>query len=269
MTEFKSFISSNINIYDRVHNDIKTDDVCCALTLVNITENDYYFNWIHIPIDENIYKTYNVDELYKYMSMYEYKDIPDPYRIYPKIDFMINRVILYKSVKEDANLLIKDIDDKMRTSILKNILSQYIEGCIYDKANKLASIVNIKTLLDNNIIFNINAKYAEKILTDKAVVKSFIIRTSSCSQFTDNLTIFSISYLKDNNQIIHLRFIDVHGIGIYNTNENNKKYYENLTKNDFLEDINYGKPLSSSIMDLLILMHSQKSINIGNIITNE
>jgi hypothetical protein len=274
MAENKSFISSHINVYSMINDDIKNDAISDTFTLINPTENDKYFEWIHIPIDEDKYHTYKVDELCKYMSSYE--NIPDPYRCYEKINFMKTRLNRYKEILDSGeNITIKEVTDDLRTCVLKSILKSFYDNERITKTFNLAVIINIKTLFYNNMVLNIDIDSAYNLLLKKPV-GSFIIRNSSCSSLIGDFSIFSMSYktkLVNNGNITcsikNRRFINIHGVGLYDANGSDKKYYENLTKNKFLKDVDYKEAEYVCIMDIIVDMHIQGLININHMILND
>ena len=60
-----------------------------------------------------------------------------------------------------------------------------------------------------------------------------LIRRSSCSNVSEEFTIFTIthSYIRNGTKFINnMRYLTIHGIGVYNVSHYNKRYFENLTK---------------------------------------
>ena len=265
-----SILSSHSNIYSQTASDIKEGKTCDILSMEEPTNEDNYFDWITIPINEKTYNTYKVENLYNYMKFYNFNNIPDPYRGYQYLDFIRTRLLRYKNIdKSCKDVKIKDVTDDFRSNILNNIINTYKNNTpkCYDD---MGTIINMKTLLDNNMIFDLDNNGAENIL-QKASVGSFLIRRSSCSNVSEEFTIFTIthSYIRNGTKFINnMRYLTIHGIGVYNVSHYNKRYFENLTKKMFLEDIEYKEADHACVMDVIIYLHITGNIDITKQIIN-
>lgn len=265
-----SILSNHFQLYKGVDTDIKNNNICDTFTLINPTDDDNYFDWIYLPIDKNTYNTYKTSELYNYMCNYDFHNIADPHRGYEYIDFIKTRLLRYYNISYlYKNLKIKDITDELRSNTLTNIIDTYKNN--RDKNyNNLGIIINIKTLLDHNMIFDVDVNRATDIL-EKNPVGSFIIRSSSCSHLSDDFTVFTITHsFNKNNQknINNMRYLNIHGIGVYNVGNYDRNYFNNLTKKKFLKDINYKEASYACVMDVIIDLHNTGNLDISKQIFN-
>jgi hypothetical protein len=265
-----SILSNQFRLYGIIDNDIEDNKVCDVLTLTDPDKEDSYFNWIYIPITENTYNTYTVESLYNYMKHYNFNNVPDPHRGYKFIDFIKTRLVRYKNNAEAfKDIKIKDITDEFRSNILNNIIDTY-KNNIPKYYNDIGAIINMKTLLDNNMIFDLDVNRAANILQKKPT-GSFLIRNSSCSNLTKDFTIFTIthSYIRNGNKFINnMRYLTIHGIGVYDIGHLDRNYFINLTKKMFLENINYKEADYACIMDVIIYLHNAGDLDITKQIIN-
>lgn len=266
-----SILSSHFNIYNQTKSDIKEGKACDILTMEEPTHEDKYFDWITIPIGEKTYNTYKVENFYNYMKYYDFNNIPDPYRVYQYLDFIRTRLLRYKNIaKSCKDIKIKDVTDDFRSNILNNIIDTYKNNtpkCY----NDMGTIINMKTLLDNNMILDIDIGAADNIL-QKAPTGSFLIRVSSCSNVNEEFTIFTITHscVIDGNKIINnMRYLNIHGIGVYNVGHLDRSYFINLTKKIFLEDVYYKEADYACVMDVIIYLHSTGYFDITKQIYNK
>lgn len=274
MAEFKSSILSTHFHYSQVRKDLTEELICDTFTLINPSPEDNYFDWIYVPVNKESYNTYLVDELYKYAEINN-DNIPDPHRGYPNINFMKTRINRYYNMSAEAkNVKIKDVTDSYCLTVLNNILDFYKnnnnnENDNNKNMNDLGVLVNMRSFIDNNMIFDLDVNRAAAIV-DKKPTGSFMIRSSSCSNLCEEFTVFTIthSYYETGKHVNNLRCLIIHGVGVYFVGDRDKSYFDGLTKKKFLQDINYAPADYACIMDIIIQLHKCNRLDINKLIFN-
>jgi hypothetical protein len=278
-----SFISNQTINYTSFVGEIADEKspIISPISLATVKDTDRYLDWIYVQATNGISQPYLVDDLYIYFNNSTNYKVRDPKNGLPNIAHMRTRINHIMGLPEfvrstKANV----ISDKFLTDILTSIISEWRRygSSQYDSYGIL---LNLSIWNMCKLIHNIDAKSAYEMLKD-ASDGSFLIRSSSLSIDNNNScsTIFSMSYklFKENmitNNFMHVRFLLVHGVGIYLLtgispgNYNGVVSDKNYSLDNFpklMEELNYAPPSYVSLIDLLTDMQDKKMIDLSKII---
>jgi hypothetical protein len=284
--EFRKQISHTVCAYDAIPT---TSDIC-PISLVNITPQTKAIQLIRIPSNiPGVYTHYDIDILNEYDCNMGQGVIPDPIRNFKDISFIRPRLKLQSHLKETnednvESIRLMDLTMPNRIDMLLKSISRWCAGEI---SISHAIFIGIDVFAAAGYYHtNTDAIKSIEILKPTHIPnKSYIIRESSvCSDGRGNCTVFTIS-IKHFNKVLHVRYIYVHGVGIYRTNHSlGKEFPSKLAKNkhhtplvfetmelmDLIQELNNRKstlePTNPTILHELKYLHDTGIIKIQNIL---
>ena len=218
-------IASGTNIYGNFVRDFEEADeenkkIVCPISLSTPVDDDILFNWLFIPIGNNLYHTYKLDDFKAYFDSF-IGHVPDPQKTLVRLNHMKTRMMRQLNLHEDFKKIKHgEINDTYRKQILREILDSWANEKQIDDITKSKMLsVNLKTFDELGLISvaNINNIVSIFVLCGMNV-GSFLIRFSSLSKDNNDgdFTIFTISYVEKNKKIIeNVRFLSLHGVGLY------------------------------------------------------
>lgn len=265
--------------YGNMLNSLTTKDenkqAACILSLSNPTETKEYFQWIVVPTGRATYQTYVLQYFKDYVSRYIDK-IPDPMKIYPDLRFMITRMNRLLSLSPDvSNLSTTSITQEFKEDIANSFFGLYNNQKNINNLSDLTILINIQLLEQLGLLYTkfVTSDEANQyLIKNKAQPKNYLIRTSTQGNKdgSGDCTVFAISYINNIGKVYHVRYMDVHGVGIYGIdaelNEKIKLVLKNSNIHEFLTFVNYRPADFACIADCLLFHDNLGHINIKHFV---
>jgi len=256
----------------------------CLLSLSTVEDDKKrYADWVSIPTQRvGVTTRYATDTLIQYFEYHRYRAVPDPLRNFDNLDFMTTRVLAYKALSDRAkSLIVTDLDRESKKVITNAMVQGWIDGNL-DCKKELVLFLGLTSFTDNLFVFSgIDFTVAGTKLTNAgAVPGSFLIRESAqnAGDGRGHATVFTITYIKSDGESWNIRFMALHGVGVYQLTGACGQYAFDLTGTvcmqtflitDILTELRKGwrvYPNYSSIGDMLHFLHEQTIIDLSKIL---
>jgi hypothetical protein len=251
------------------------DDVICPLTLVESSDNVLYADWINIPTKQGFVQSYLINGaggFGKYFDLYNEQKlpIPDPLRNYDNLKFMERRLIRLMRLKKTYNYSV--ITDEFKRDKLAECLIRWNENISTDR--EVTICISLVDFIKNNLLYSLNIDTgAAELAQRNNAVGAWLLRNSSAVNELGEFSIFTLQYTDHvMRNILNIRFLDLHGVGIYpltSTDEKLKKFkissetLKNGSKKDILIALDYMPPMYACIIDMLEHVHEIGLIKLG------
>lgn len=188
----------------------------CLLSLATPADTDRALDWINIQITNDIRKPYLLDEFIKYCNACGV-NIPDPTRALPKLNHMVTRAFYTVSLPDYVRAITsRELTDEFVDAKLKTLTCKWREGVPSSDIPefKMGIFMNISSWDRLGFIHDLNVEQSRSILMTKPV-GSWLLRKSSRSTQSTFRTVFTISTRVSQIEVYHVRFVLMHGIGLY------------------------------------------------------
>ena len=269
------------------------DQASCPLSLSRIEDVTHYHKWVFVPVGGNILRPYTLQDfrdyayryrngVYNYVSRKVIFQIPDPMRTMPNLRYMWKRMErLAEMPSHLAAMPIEKMTQDFKAAIAREFFSMSKTDMTRSDVNHLAINCGISVLDSLNLIHKNFAawKDAETYLVGKsAPVGSYLVRLSTQGNATGSgeCTLFTITMVLAE-KIQHIRFMDVHGVGVYLvtpfpkneievTDLNRPEIMSECKLNQVLAKVEYQEPHYACVLDVLGDLEKKKYIQIADII---
>lgn len=221
-------IASRTGLYREVVGDFEEANeenkkIVCPISLSTPVDDNRLFNWLFIPIGNNLYHTYKLDDFKTYFDSFN-GDVPDPQKTLVRLNHMKTRMTRQLNLHENIkNLKHSEINDEYRKQILCEVLDSWANDKQLDNiAKSKMLLVNLKTFEELGLISSSKANIDNivKVFHSPGLITNgyFLLRFSSLSKENNDgdFTIFTLSYVEKNGAYINnTRFLSLHGVGVY------------------------------------------------------
>jgi hypothetical protein len=249
--------------------------VVCPITSIDGSEVKSYFEWIKIPYGVGKSHAYILDGEFGLIN-YLKKTKEDPQRIFRNLVPIEKRMTWYMKMTPEEKLI--QITSIYRDNLFLNTIEDFKNPPERRGYRNFGVILGLDVFEKYNYIIDVDAGNAGKLLNIHKDRKPIIIRKSSVSAYNENacFTVFSISYLA-NSEVWHVRFVNVHGVGIYllsrftrgdisrTFNIDAPNLIDKPIK-DVLEQLDYQPPSFVCLTEILEEIEKNGHVNLTNII---
>jgi hypothetical protein len=273
---------------DAIQSNENTVEIKCPLTLSTPLDNDNYFDWLFIPVGNNLHHSYRISGNSGILEYFKLAGnnavVRDPQRVFPNIKHMYTRLIRQSGLS-DATKRLKagEITPEFRQQIFDDTMILWKNINLLENEQKPEKdaliierglLIGIDMFEKNNILFNnLDTTLSDEILRKYNWKKgAFLIRNSSTTNVngSGDCTVFSITYvyeklgsLTTNNR----RYVSVHGVGLYDGCEVNHRLLNNSDMKEILADLQYKPAEYACLTDDLYRLHRIGVINLSELVT--
>jgi len=281
------------DLYSNIDTRFNEKKDSCPIGLVEVKELDNYFKWIFIPRVGADATLYSLDDFKAYFdseNAFHFGHVRDPMRIYSNLSFMETRMNRLLKVSDDLRKLsASQINDDLRKEVLHGLLTKVfgLDGFevksdsdlikSLERLYQLSVIVGINTFATAGFVHDLTAENVGNTLQGLPV-GSFLIRTSSKSSTTGmgECSVFTISYVNASDDYFNIRFLDIHGVGIYTLTPGHanslrrvsvfSEFLESGNMIEILKQLNWKAPHYACVLDCLTDLNMQGLIKLPLII---
>lgn len=244
MEKRKSIVSDATNIYTKflyTYQEEKgeSDDdkkTICPISHAPLAESKQYFDWIEVINTSQTNPTaYYLPSLLAYFAAHNMRNVPDPQRAMPCLDFLLTRLNKIKNMDTQVReLAFNAVTDELKDKTMRDILDAWHDDTPIPKPlSDLSIILGLATYEKHKLVHpKLTAEVAVSMLKESPA-GTFLVRESSknAGDGRGQATVFSITYSYSNNEgnnssgddsytsnttrAHNIRFLAVHGVGVY------------------------------------------------------